>query len=409
MLGKYTDSHLDGFLKILRGHQKGESAQVLEEIQEEMGVTISWGTLKETIRRRTGLPPSAYMKGAATSKSAPAPAPRADRPPLAKPALRPGHLDDDMRRLVDATKKGPVPFEELCDQLDMSPKRLRALIERARAARVTVDAAHGHVAFRPPEPTGSLIDTGIRPVMGGRQMVGVITDTHLGSKYCMRAQLRDFIEQSYERGVREILHVGDVIDGKYRHGMFEVTHAGIEDQTQDLFEVLPRLKGLSYHGISGNHDDTFADDAGMSPGDYMQWYFQHHGRDDLHFYGRRGAYLKIRGAIVELWHPRKSGAYSLSYHLQNHIRDYAVGQKPDVLLAGHWHTFVYLEQRGVHALACGTFQGSGSAFSKSLGGAPSIGGTILSWELTQARTLRRFSVERFSYYEKEEVRALELA
>jgi hypothetical protein len=191
--------------------------------------------------------------------------------------------------------------------------------------------------------------------------------------------------------------------------MFELTHSGIEDQTRDLFETLPAKPGLTYHGIVGNHDQTFSDEVGMDPGDYFEWYFKKRGRHDLHFYGMRGAYLKLRGAIIELWHPRKSGAYSLSYHLQNHIRDYGVGRKPDILLAGHWHTFVYLEQRGVHALACGTFQGAGSSFSKSLGGSPSIGGTFLSWEVTEQRTLRHVAVERVSYFEEENVRALELA
>jgi UDP-2,3-diacylglucosamine pyrophosphatase LpxH/biotin operon repressor len=326
-----------------------------------------------------------------------------------EPAIRPDRLPQDLQSLLEATKKGPVSLTDLCDKLDLSPKRLKKLVDRAKVAGLDIDTAHDHVAFRPPEPTGRVQDTGIHPTTGKRQIVGVISDTHLGSKYCLRPQLQDFIGSAYERGAREILHVGDAIDGKYRHGMFELTHSGIEDQTRDLFETLPRLEGLTYHAISGNHCDTFADEVGMAPGDYMQWYFQKHGRTDLKFYGRRGAYLKVRGAVVELWHPRKSGAYSLSYHLQNHIRDYGVGQKPDVLLAGHWHTFCYLEQRGVHALACGTFQGGGSAFAKSLGGATSIGGTLLSWELTEKRTLRAFAVERFSYYEREELRPLELA
>jgi predicted phosphodiesterase len=321
---------------------------------------------------------------------------------------------DDVRKLIDVTNKGPVPFETLCDRMNMAPSRCRELVERARAAGYSIDEAHGQIAFRLPEPETNMQDTGVKPTKGGRQMVGIISDTHLGSKYCLRSQLIDFINHAYDAGCREILHVGDVIDGRYRHGLFELTHSGIEDQTRDLFEVLPKRPGLSYHGITGNHCDTFADEVGMAPGDYMSWYFREHGRDDLHFYGRRGAYLKVRGATIELWHPRKHMGYSLSYQLQNHIRDYGVGQKPDILLAGHWHVFVYLEQRGVHALACGTFQGSmdpngnKGAFPASLGGAPSIGGTILSWELTETRTLRRVAVERVSYFEQENLRDLVL-
>jgi predicted phosphodiesterase len=322
---------------------------------------------------------------------------------------RRGPLDDDMRRLVDATRSGPVAFDALCDRLDLSPKRARDLVERARSAGASIDVAHDHVGIRHAEPTSEVVDAGVAPTVGQRQIVAVISDTHFGSKYCMREQIRDFVRYAYDRGAREFLHTGDWNDGRYKHGMFELTHSGIEDQTRDSFETLPELPGASYFAVSGNHDDTFADETGMAPGDYIEWYFREHGRNDVKFYGRRGAYVKLRGAIFELWHPKKAGGYALSYMPQNHIRDYGVGRKPDFLLIGHTHTAGYFEQRGVHALLTGTFQGGGSAFSKSLGGAPSIGGTIISYELTETRTLRRVSIERSAYFEREDPRALECA
>ncbi len=67
-------------------------------------------------------------------------------------------------------------------------------------------------------------------------MVGVISDTHLGSKYCLRAQLKEFINYAYSKGVRKILHAGDITDGIYKHGVYEVSHTGLEAQVQDLFE-----------------------------------------------------------------------------------------------------------------------------------------------------------------------------
>ena len=332
-------------------------------------------------------------------------------PDFATPTSAPPRaMSEEIKRLVEFTRSKARSLEEVCDRLGKSPSQVKRLITDAQAEGFTIEVAHDHIGFRLPEPIArETRDTGVAPTVGGLNQVLVVSDTHLGSKYCLRAQLRDCIDTAYAQGVREVLHAGDVLDGKYSHSMFELTHAGIEDQSRDLFEVLPRKPGLTYHAISGNHDDTFADAVGMSPGDYIVGYFKSKGRNDLTFYGRRGAYLKHRGAIIELWHPRSGGSYSLSYHLQNHIRDYGVGRKPDILIAGHWHIFVYLEQRGVHALGAGTFQGQGSAFSKSLGGSPAIGGTILSWEITKTRTLRKFGVQRLSYYEEEAVRDLVLA
>lgn len=370
--------------------------------------------LQKAMRRFGQKPPFAFVGRGATAEKAVKPAHNvgtcADVPTVvAQPQPPTGPVSTAVRRLLDAVRRAPLPFDELCDQLDLTPGKCRALIEEARSAGHAFDVAHDHVGFVLPEPTSDVVDVGAPATSGERQTVAVISDTQFGSKYCMRAAIRDFVEYAYGRGVREILHAGDWLDGCYKHGIFELSHSGIEDQTRDSLETMPALPGLSYHAISGNHDDTFADVTGMAPGDYIEWYFRSHGRNDVKFYGRRGAYLKVRGATVELWHPKKGAAYALSYHLQNHIRDYGVGQKPDILIAGHWHINCFLEQRGVQAIACPCFQSPKSAFSKSLGGAPSIGGLILSWELTEKRTVRRFAFERSSYYEREELRGLELA
>ena len=168
--------------------------------------------------------------------------------------------------------------------------------------------------------------------------------------------------------------------------------------------TLPRLDGLRYVFIDGNHDSTFWDETGYPTGKAIEDGAAREGRSDLEYVGARGALLRVGGVKIELWHPKKGTSYALSYHLQNHIRDMALGRKPDILLAGHWHTSVYVEQRAVHSFACGTFQGGGSQFSKSLGGAPSIGGWILSWGLTEHGTLRRLGMQRVSYFEREEPR-----
>jgi len=247
----------------------------------------------------------------------------------------------------------------------------------------------------------------VPPTVGKRARVGVISDTHLGSKYCLRAQLKDFIHYAYSTGVREILHPGDWVDGCYRHGLWELTHHGLDEQVQDLFETLPQLPGLTYHGILGNHDGTFAETIGVDVGDFMVSNFAAKGRRDVKIYGSRGAMLRLHGAVIHLWHPRSGTSYARSYQLQKMIEKYSAGEKPHVVLAGHWHIFCHVEERGVHAVACPTFQGGGSAFGKSLGGAPAIGGLILEWEMTAGGTMRGFSLERRTYFERERIHPVE--
>ena len=316
--------------------------------------------------------------------------------PRAKPLSRP----DRYARLVELCRRGPLLFEQLCDGLDMPPARARALISDAQADGIDVDVAHDQVGFPTEHGHAGVVDLAISPTVGERQSVAVISDTHLGSKYCMRSQLRDFVDWSYSRGIREILHPGDVLDGCYQHGVWELTHSGIEEQCRDLHETLPQRDGLTYAFVCGNHDETFESRSGTSSGGYLQRFMQERGRGDWKWLGNRSAFVRLRGVLFELWHPRGSPAYALSYRLQKHIEGYTA-QKPQVLLTGHFHQFCYAYTRGVHALLCPTFQGSGSAFSKSLGGWQAQGGLVLSWELTELGMIRNFRLEPRFYYERE--------
>ncbi len=321
-----------------------------------------------------------------------------------KPAQN--HSDPQIRKLYRLSKN-PIPFQELCDKMNLSPKGLDKLIRRAGKAGVTVHVEHDHVGSRLNKAGFEPYNVGIDPTVGKVQKIGVASDLHLGSKYCLRAQLRDFINYAYTEGCREILLPGDLLDGDYRHSKFELSHVGLEDQTVDLFKVLPRRRGLTYHAITGNHDFTFTERSGVDVGSYIETYFKANGRNDFFAYGDRSAFLDIRGARIHMFHPGGSLSYARSYRLQKQIEKYAPGEKPQILLTGHFHQYCHVFERGVHAILCPTFQGGGSAFGKSIGGSPAMGGLILHWSVTEKGTMRDFGVENRNYYEREVMHQVE--
>jgi predicted phosphodiesterase len=408
-MASWSDQDIEAAKAVLRRYPVDRFREAVAEIAEMLGRPINGGSLRHAFARRMAGAPTDYCMrpSAQTPPAAPAPrpqpvvAPVSAAPPAPRTNAPPAQPSPAVQRLVQVTRREPLDFATLCDRLDLSPAKTRALVDEARQAGVVVHVENNHVGIRASGPEERVRTVGIAPVVGQRQKVGVISDTHLGSKYCLREQLREFVEYAYAQGVREILHPGDVLDGMYRHGVYEVSHVGLDEQARDLFETLPRLPGLTYHAITGNHDATFTDASGVDVGQYLTAYFQRHGRNDLSFYGNRGAFLRIRGAVVHLWHPRSGVSYARSYALQKLIEKYSSGEKPNILLAGHWHVQASVFERGVHGIACPTFQGGGSAFSKSLGGAPAIGGMILSWDLTAHGTMRSFIHEYRSYYEVE--------
>jgi len=318
-----------------------------------------------------------------------------------KPAEPAFAEDPRLNELVKLARRGPISRWELLTALDCAPSQLETLLKDAVARHIHLELTPDRVSLPPSAERLDVQDAEVAPVVGQPIRVGVLSDTHAGSKYCLRPQLKDSIQWMYDLGVRLILHCGDAVDGCYKHGRFELTHHGLDDQTDDLFEILLQKPGLRYFAIGGNHDETFTADTGVDTGEHVTARFMRYGRNDLRFIGTRGAYLNIAGTLFHLWHPGKGTAYALSYKLQKQVENYAPGNKHLVLLAGHWHRYCHITPRGVQAFSCCAFQGSGSAFSKSLGGSPDLGCMIIEYSLTADGTIRELFDRRRTYFERE--------
>lgn len=318
---------------------------------------------------------------------------------------------DEIAQFAAVAKKGGT-LEEICDRLDLAPKRAKAMIEAARSAGYSIALAGGQVGYVPPAMLKSEARVIARPCEEG--IFAVVSDTHIGSKYCLEDQLRDHITRAYkDDGVRTIFHPGDILDGCYRHSRWEESHHGYQAQSARAAKVFPQLPGLRYVGIIGNHDETFESDSGLSVVASLPQVFRDAGRSDFELLGARGAYVRFapkggRGVLVELWHPIGGGAYAVSYKLQRHVEEYGVGQKPDFMFAGHWHQQCYIVRRGVHCFSAGTFHGGGSSFGKALGGAQAIGGWTVRYSQTRDGTVRDVAPTWRGYYETEQVRSIGL-
>lgn len=317
-----------------------------------------------------------------------------------------------VKRLVTLTKK-PATLESLCNVLDVSPARLRSLADAAKKNGYRVHIEGDSIGRAPSAAGGKAFEVLISKAMT-KHTIAIVGDIHIGSKYHLGAQLKDFCDKAFARGARHFLHVGDLLDGVYKHSRWDQSEHGFEEQSQAAIETLPRYKGAQWYFIAGNHDETFADESGIDVGRAIADRFRSAGRNDLTYLGARGAYMRLhgkgerRGLFVELWHPRGGSAYAKSYRAQKKVEGYSVGAKPDILAIGHFHQSMYLTVRGVHAISAGCWQGSGSSFAKSLGGAPDIGSWIVEYSLTKEGTVRDISPTWVSYFETEKVREVAL-
>jgi UDP-2,3-diacylglucosamine pyrophosphatase LpxH len=316
-------------------------------------------------------------------------------------------------RLLSATRKKAATLETICDMLELPPGRVRTLIEKAKTLGYRVDLEAGHVGVIPQRESDETFDLEVDKV-GELHTIALVGDIHKGNKHHQRAPFEDFCRLAYEAGARKFLHVGDLLDGVYKHSRWEQSAHGFEQQSEMAIEEIPRLPGADWYMIQGNHDETLGEDSGLEVGRALEQKFRAAGRDDFHYLGARGAYIRLctpgqRGIYVHLWHPSGRGAaYAKSYNLQKKVEGYAPGSKPDILGCGHYHQCLYTPIRGVHAFGTGCWQGGQSSFGKSLKSAPDIGSWIVQYSLTSGGTIRELRPSWIGYLEKETVRDVEM-
>lgn len=183
---------------------------------------------------------------------------------------------------------------------------------------------------------------------------GLISDTHINSKYTQLTHLQKFYEICSQRRVKDIYHVGDIDEGEQmRTGhQYECYTQGADDHISEIVANYPCFNGIATHFITGNHDSSIYKRCGVDIGEIIAM-----KRKDMKYLGRDCARIEITpNCILELRHPWDGTAYALSYKPQKMIDGMEADSKPNILAIGHYHKLEYLFYRNVHCFQAGCFQ-----------------------------------------------------
>jgi len=198
-------------------------------------------------------------------------------------------------------------------------------------------------------------------------------------------------------GITTVYHPGDLVDGLgvYRTQNTEVLLHTYEDQIDHAEAVYPRHDGVTTYIISGNHD--LEGDFGKAGADPVQAVANR--RPDIEYLGRYSARVELpNGAEIHLLHPQGGGAYATSYRPQKIVEAYEGGDKPAILLVGHYHRVGYFPTRGVHTLLAGTFQGPTTFSTRKAMGAAGWGFYLVDCRLADDGSIVRFRPEFCPFY-----------
>lgn len=224
---------------------------------------------------------------------------------------------------------------------------------------------------------------------------GLMSDTHINSKYTQITYLHQFYEECARQGISHVYNAGDIDEGEQmRMGhQYECYNQGADDHVNEICRVYPQISGITTHFITGNHDASVAKRCGYNIGPAIAA-----KRPDMEYLGQDCAIVQLTpNCTLELRHPWDGTAYSLSYKPQKMIEAMAGGEKPNILAIGHYHKAEYLFYRNVHCFQCGTFCGQ-TPFMRGKGISAHMGGWIIEIDVDEKGYIQRIIPQFFPFY-----------
>lgn len=274
-------------------------------------------------------------------------------------------LNDKVRKFL---LKHTASYVEIANKFDVSPKRAEQIVTALKEAGVSVAIhdAPGSEARLMVEPSKVQQREQLRIVAEKfygetyRFEFGAVSDTHLASKFYRPEVLNAIYDNFARHGIKHVFHGGNYIDGE-KHDKFGVLVHGMQGQIDYFCREYPQRDGITTYFVAGDdHEGWYQQDTGIDIGRFTESEARKHGRTDLVNLGYMEADVSIKipgGAATKLrvMHAGGGSSYAISYSAQKIIEAMDGGEKPDILLIGHFHKSDYLPAyRNVHCIQMGT-------------------------------------------------------
>lgn len=267
-------------------------------------------------------------------------------------------LDSKLEKLLRSARR-KLSIEVLSDELDTAPKVVRAAIERLQSSGKNINVTDGFEISKdivPRAPT--VIDTS--KFKGKHIKFGLTGDNHLGSKYCRLDVLNALFDIWEDQGIDTVYQLGNMIDGDARFNKFDLLAHGMEEQVNYFVKNWPKRKGIVTKFVTGDdHEGWYVQREGVDIGRVLQGHAREEGREDLVYLGHMEHDIILQAphgqSTMRLIHAGGGSAYATSYSAQKIVESYSGGEKPSILLIGHYHKAEYGYPREVHVVQCGCF------------------------------------------------------
>ena len=252
-------------------------------------------------------------------------------------------------------------LKEICEELELKDYEIIGLVELMKQDGELLDYVNGEVIkLKKPIQNNDIYEL---PNNLEHLKLLLISDTHLCSKYDRLDILNYLYDKAEDRGIKYVLHCGDVLDGIYvnrpQH-IYELRCVGFDEHLDYVVNKYPHFSGKTFF-IGGNHMDTYFKNGGSDMGKAIS-----REREDLIYLNPDTADLKIGKVGIHMHHGGGGRSYSLSYKLQRYVETLPQDKKIDIVMQGHFHNAMYMYYMGKHCFQVGALEDE-TPFSRSMG------------------------------------------
>jgi hypothetical protein len=313
-------------------------------------------------------------------------------------------LADNLYKFLLKSKKR-WKLTELSDHFDTGIGKVKEAIEQLHKQGKNIQVVEDNLELSRDVPRSK--PTFIEPEVfkGNRKFkFGVTADNHLGSRY-ERLDVLDALFNIWQaQGVKTVFQLGNMIDGEARFNKFDIHQYGLGAQVRYFVENWPQRKGMQTKFVTGDdHEGWYIQREGIDVGRFIQSEAQEAGRKDLIYLGHmeHDIVLKAKNgqAIMRLIHAGGGSAYATSYSAQKIVESYQGGEKPHILLMGHYHKAEYGYPREVHCLQAGCTCDQ-TPFMRKRKIQAHVGGWTIDFEQDDDGIIHNFRVQWHAFYDK---------
>ena len=275
-------------------------------------------------------------------------------------------------RVAKSIKNHRKTLIDLSDEFSMPPKKIVKAIEELKTRNIVVDnfTDGGFQLGKRIAPTRDPVKLDLSKHREVEYPIGFVADTHIGSKYERMDVLNALYDRFENYGIETVFHGGNWIDGEARFNKFDIYVHGIEAQVANFLKKYPQRKGMTTKIISGDdHEGWYVQREHINIGQVMVDRARAAGRYDLVDLGymeRNIEYVQEGGSsVIRVIHAGGGSTYAWSYTSQKYAESLQGGEKPNIVLVGHFHKFDFSYPREIYMIQGGCFTGNTYIETKS--------------------------------------------